>query len=169
MPLKNESNTYFQISLKKMKYYWKKNNIEYEKAETPAKLIAWWTANLSQRQTYNNIFNFSAWTPRSTDRKSENRKRKGLKPHNGIFMLYTYNVLFSQSNFLVVSIRNIRLNKAILFIIGERDAKNKNRMYGDLISICLKGRKPYNGNHTKRKPCNVKFDILHTFHSVWRK
>lgn len=102
MPLKNESNTYFQIGLKKMKYYWKKNNIEYEReeTETPAELIAWWTANLSQRQTYNNIFNFSAWTPRSTDRKTKIEKERDSNHIMVFYVIYTYNVLFSQSNFL---------------------------------------------------------------------
>lgn len=79
-----------------------KNNIEYEReeTETPAKLIAWWTANLSQRQTYNNIFNFSAWTPRSTDRKTKIEKERDSNHIMVFYVMYTYNVLFSQSNFL---------------------------------------------------------------------
>ena len=80
----------------------KKNNIEYEReeTETPAELIAWLTANLSQRQTYNNIFNFSAWTPRSTDRKTKIEKERDSNHIMVFYVIYTYNVLFSQSNFL---------------------------------------------------------------------
>lgn len=36
-------------------------------------------------------------------------------------------------------------------------------MYGDLISISQKGRKPYNGNHTKKKAmqCKIWYFTLH--------
>lgn len=92
----------FKLAWRKWNIIEKKNNIEYEReeTETPAELIAWWTANLSQRQTYNNIFNFSAWTPRSTDRKTKIEKERDSNHIMVFYVIYTYNVLFSQSNFL---------------------------------------------------------------------
>ena len=80
----------------------KKNNIacEREETETPAKLIVWWTANLSQRQMYNNIFNFSLWALRSTDGKMKIEKERDSNHIMVFYIIYTYNVLFSQSNLL---------------------------------------------------------------------
>lgn len=98
MPLKNDSNTNFQISLKKMKYYLK-IIYEREETETPAKLITRWTNDKLRSETniYNTTFKFSASVP-SMSRKMKVEKERDA--NHIIILCYLYHTIFCFLNLI---------------------------------------------------------------------